>query len=75
MGNLKNLDPQLLINLKDDLFKESKFISRLYKLIVNEVTPPYAIAIDGDWGTGKTQTMLLLKRSFDNAENSTRRNQ
>lgn len=61
---LRALDP-LLYDEEDMLHKE--FVSRFYNLIITAVEPPYAISVDGLWGTGKTTVMRKLHDKLKNA--------
>jgi len=58
---LRALDPLLHLDINDLLHEESQFIKHLYNLINDHVEPPFAISIDGIWGTGKTTVMQLLQ--------------
>jgi nucleoside-triphosphatase THEP1 len=58
---LKALDPFLYPLDKDSRHEQSLFVDRFYDLINALVQPPYAISIDGLWGTGKTTLMLILQ--------------
>jgi hypothetical protein len=55
---LRALDP-ILYPDRDMLHKD--FIEHLYYLITESIQPPYAISIDGLWGTGKTIIMKTLE--------------
>ncbi|RLC01285.1 MAG: hypothetical protein DRI57_31285 [Deltaproteobacteria bacterium] len=57
---LRALDP-LLYPDEDMLHKDAQFIDRFYDLIEKSIQPPYAISVDGLWGTGKTTVMKLLE--------------
>lgn len=64
---LRALDPLLHdeTNLLTDLLHEkSEFVERFYQLVAEHVEPPFAISLDGLWGTGKTTVMQLLKSKF-----------
>ena len=58
---LHALDPWLHPQHKDILHKENQFVECLYELLTQSVDPPFAISIDGLWGTGKTTVMKMLK--------------
>ena len=58
---LKVLDPLIYAPVEDMLHKESQFLEPFYRLITESVDPPFAISIDGLWGTGKTTAMRLLQ--------------
>lgn len=66
MYSLKNNDPNISEDLMDKLHVESKFIEKTYNLITKNIEPPFALSIDGDWGTGKTFIMRLLEKQFNN---------
>ena len=55
------LDPILNPIETDMLHRESEFVDRFYDLITQSVRPPFAISIDGLWGTGKTTVMKMLE--------------
>ena len=59
---LRALDPLVHKELLADdlLHRESDFIERFYRLI-EVIDPPFAISVDGLWGTGKTTVMQLLR--------------
>jgi len=64
---LRALDPLLhetTDRLNDLLHKKSGFVERFYQLVDDVVEPPFAISIDGLWGTGKTTVMTILKDKF-----------
>ena len=61
---LRALDPLLHLETEDLLHKESEFLEPFYQLIDDAVEPPFAISIDGLWGTGKTTVMKLLEAKF-----------
>lgn len=73
MKKLRALDPTLYsISIEDDiLHKESEFVDNFYKLITESVEPPFAISVDGLWGTGKTTVMKLLEKRLRDANYST----
>jgi hypothetical protein len=56
------LDPLLYPLDKKIIDKESKFIDSFYRLITDSIQPPYAISVDGLWGSGKTTVMKILER-------------
>ena len=64
MGKLKALDPTLysIEELQDAFYHENQFVERFYELITKSVQPPFAISVDGLWGSGKTTLMKLLQR-------------
>ena len=47
-------------NLKDDLFNVESYVNGLYRFILNCDTP-MTISIQGDWGSGKTSMMNMIK--------------
>lgn len=61
---LRALDPLLYREIEDLLHKESDFIERFYQLVDDVVEPPFAISVDGLWGTGKTTVMKMLEDKF-----------
>ncbi len=48
----------------EDLLEISKYVKGLGKFI-RECQTPMSIAIQGDWGTGKTSTLNLLKKNLE----------
>ena len=56
---------------KEDLLGISNYVKGLEKFI-RECQTPMSIAIQGDWGTGKTSTLNLLKRNLEMEKNSIR---
>ena len=62
---LQASDPLLHPHYKDLLHDDSQFISHIYELVTKHIHPPYAISIDGLWGTGKTTVMQLLQNRLD----------
>lgn len=61
---LRALDPLLDKNINDLLHQKTLFIEHFYRLIRESVTPPFAISVDGLWGTGKTTIMKLLEQAL-----------
>lgn len=61
MKTLKNPDPLLSKEIKDELFKESNYVDKLFNFLTTKIEPPFSISIDGDWGTGKTTIMKLIE--------------
>lgn len=49
---------------EEDLLDISKYVKGLGKFI-RECQTPMSIAIQGDWGTGKTSTLNLLKKNLE----------
>lgn len=49
---------------EEDLLEISKYVKGLGKFI-RECQTPMSIAIQGDWGTGKTSTLNLLKKDLE----------
>jgi len=49
---------------EEDLLEISKYVKGLGKFI-RECKTPMSIAIQGDWGTGKTSTLNLLKKNLE----------
>lgn len=62
--NLCALDP-LLYPERETLHKD--FIDDLYQLVAHSIQTPYAISIDGLWGTGKTTVMKMLQSKLQEA--------
>ncbi len=58
---MRALDPILYPPNSDLLHEKSEFIDRFYQLISQSIEAPYAISVDGLWGTGKTTIMKLLQ--------------
>lgn len=55
------LDPLLYPVEEDIIHNESSFIEHFFQLITRSIQPPYAVSIDGLWGTGKTTVMKILQ--------------
>lgn len=68
MKQLHSLDPIVYPINEDMLHKESQFVQHFYDLIVQAILPPYAISVDGLWGTGKTTVMTLLRDKLEAAK-------
>ena len=58
------LDP-ILNPTEDKLYKEGFFIDHFHKLLIQSIKPPFAISLDGQWGTGKTTIMQELKKRLE----------
>ena len=58
---LQALDPLLYPQYEDMLHKKSSFVDHFYHLLRDSVEPPFAVSIDGLWGTGKTTVMKMLQ--------------
>lgn len=56
---LYNLDPLLQPIAGDEA--QNGFVENFFRLIDETIDPPYAISLDGLWGTGKTTVMKLLQ--------------
>jgi hypothetical protein len=59
---LRALDPLLNPVEEDLIHNDSQFIQHFFEMITGFIQPPYAISIDGLWGTGKTTVMKILER-------------
>jgi hypothetical protein len=64
-AKLKASDPLLHPHYKDLLHDDNQFIAHVYELVAEHIYPPYAVSIDGSWGTGKTTVMQLLCRRLE----------
>ena len=64
-AKLKASDPLLHPHYKDLLHDDNQFIAHVYELVTEYIDPPYAVSIDGSWGTGKTTVMQLLRRRLE----------
>lgn len=62
---IHTLEPLLHID-EDNVYTE--FAARFHTLITQTHQLPYAISIDGLWGTGKTAIMRALHEKLDNAD-------
>ena len=71
MGELRALDPILYPEYEDRLHQESQFVEHFHKLVTESVKPPFAISLDGLWGTGKTTVMKMLEKRLNDAGYST----
>jgi hypothetical protein len=63
-GKLRALDPLLDPYPEDTLNIKNSFVEPLYHLI-ESIEPPFAISIDGLWGSGKTTVMKMLQRRLE----------
>ena len=70
-ARMRALDPILYRPTEDLLHKESEFIDRFYHLVSHSVQPPFAISVDGLWGTGKTTVMKFLQQKLHDGGYST----
>ena len=61
---LKALDPLLHPVEKDLLYTQSRFVDRFFDLIDRDIDPPYAVSLDGLWGSGKTTVMKMLEKKL-----------
>ena len=68
---IRALDPLLYPVHKDNLHTESRFVENFYELITQSIEPPFAISVDGLWGTGKTTVMKMLERRLNEGGYST----
>ncbi|MFM8746051.1 MAG: P-loop NTPase fold protein [Aestuariivirga sp.] len=62
-----NVNPQA--PFENDLFGNERLAEGLTNLI-SEVEQPLVIALDGDWGSGKTTFLKQWKHSLEHRENS-----
>jgi len=62
--SLRALDPLLQT---DENTLHTEFVAHFYELITQSIQPPYAISIDGLWGTGKTTIMRGLQEKLSQA--------
>ena len=58
------LDPLLHPIDEDMLHKKTLFVEHCYQMITQDIEPPFAISIDGLWGTGKTTVMRMLRNKL-----------
>ena len=65
MQQLRALDPLLHPNEKDRLHQQSEFVGRFHTLLTTSICPPFAVSLDGLWGTGKTSIMQQIKKSLE----------
>ena len=62
MGKLKALDP-IVSGLVNEMCLDNT-IGAMVSFITDKVEPPYSIAVEGAWGSGKTTTLLLLEEQL-----------
>lgn len=67
MKKLYAYDPLLYPPDEDAIHSKSLFIQQFFELIDQSIQPPYAISVDGLWGTGKTTVMRFLQTRFEKA--------
>lgn len=60
---LFSTDPILNPPQKDMLYTDDRFTEKFYET-VKIISPPYAISVDGLWGTGKTTLMKFLQEKL-----------
>ena len=46
---------------EEGVLNRKPFVERVVSLIEANIKPPYSIEISGDWGSGKTSIMKLIK--------------
>jgi hypothetical protein len=61
---LYSTDPVLHPPQKDMLYTDDRFVEKFYD-IIKIISPPYAISVDGLWGTGKTSLMKFLQKELE----------
>lgn len=62
---LRAMDPLLYEPGEDLLFADKQFLDHFYELVTKNIHPPFAISIDGAWGSGKTTVMRILKSRLE----------
>lgn len=60
---LRALDPKLF-EVEDRLHEKTHFVENIYDLVTKKIEPPFALSIDGLWGSGKTMVMDLLQKKL-----------
>jgi len=50
---------------EEDLLNRRPFVEHVVSLIEANIKPPYSIGIYGDWGSGKTSIMRLIKEKLE----------
>lgn len=66
MGKLEALDPILLENLQESFYSEpGGHIDSIVDLIKNNIKPPFSIAMNGAWGSGKTTILKAIKKKLE----------
>ncbi len=63
---MKLLSDNPILNSKEDKFGFSQYVDILEESISDTDSLPFTIGIFGEWGTGKTSLMLLLKKLCEN---------
>ncbi|MCP4404996.1 MAG: hypothetical protein GY801_47805 [bacterium] len=64
-SQLQALDPFVNRQTEDFLHQDTQFVERFYTLLTTSVKPPFAISVDGLWGSGKTTVMNMLQNRLD----------
>lgn len=64
MGALRGVTDQPITLLKEDLFDVSMYIDALTEFIISCDTP-MTISLQGDWGSGKTSIMNMIKDKLE----------
>jgi len=62
---LKSLEPSASLEITDDLLKQNPVITNFFKIIDENISPPFSISVNGCWGSGKTTFLLLLKKTLE----------
>ena len=65
MVKLQNRDPNVIKEIKDEIWSGSSVLENINTIISDKIIPPFSIAIDGEWGSGKT---TLLKLAYQKLE-------
>ncbi|MFI4910364.1 MAG: P-loop NTPase fold protein [Sedimentisphaeraceae bacterium JB056] len=64
-GKLIALDPLINDSLADFFYDgENGSITKIVNLIENNIEPPYSIALNGGWGTGKTTALKAIENKL-----------
>lgn len=62
---LKSLEPSTSLEITDELLEQNPVITNFFKIIDENISPPFSISINGCWGSGKTTFLLLLKKTLE----------
>lgn len=62
---LLHLDDRNEYTLYTNYTKSSPFVQHFYEVITLSIKPPFAISLDGLWGTGKTTIMKVLEHKLE----------
>ena len=63
-SKIRSITDQPIRNVKSDLLESEKYANALSSFILESDTP-LTIGMQGEWGTGKTSLMYMIKEKLD----------